>query len=98
MTTPQPLFSLGTVVATPGALAALAQAGQSPHELLQRHVTGDWGDLDADDKDANERALRDGSRLFSAYRLTTGEKLWAITEAENDGHRASTCLLLPDEY
>lgn len=99
MTNIRPRFSLGTIVATPGALAALQHAHQSPQELLRRHVSGDWGDLDAEDKQANEAALLDGSRIFSAYLLKTSDKIWVITEAESDnGQRASTCLLLPEDY
>jgi hypothetical protein len=99
MTVTNPRFALGRVVATPGALEALAKAGQSPHEFLRRHIRGDWGDLDAEDNALNNAALTDGSRILSAYLLKTGEKLWVITEAAgDDGQRPSTCLLLPDEY
>lgn len=36
---------------------------------------------------------------MSAYTLTSGEKLWVITEAaDDDGNRICTTLLLPDEY
>lgn len=99
MTTSKPKFNLGQVVATPGALEALAKAGQTPHELLARHLRGDWGDLDAEDAALNDESLKDGSRLLSAYALKTGERLWVITEAADDsGHRASTCCLLPAEY
>jgi hypothetical protein len=41
----KPLFDLGQLVATPGALAALEKAGQNPMEFLSRHVTGDWGEI-----------------------------------------------------
>ena len=93
-------FALGPIVATPGALEALEQSGQSPAEFLQRHACGDWGsDLCNEDKQLNNDALQDGSRLLSAYRLNSGVKLWIITEAEDDGgHRAATTLLLPEEY
>ena len=41
----------------------------------------------------------DGSRILSAFRLKTGVKVWVLTEAVgDDGKRASTCLLLPEEY
>lgn len=95
-----PKFAFGRVVATPGAIAALKEAGQSPWEFLWgRHLAGDWGDVDADDRAANDQALKDGSRILSSYRLNSGEKIWIITEAEDDhGHRASTTVLLPDEY
>lgn len=87
-------FSLGQTVATPGALEALQKTGQSPMEFLSRHVGGDWGDLCDEDKEANEEALIHGGRIFSAYHLNDGEKIWIITEAD----RSSTCVLLPSEY
>ncbi len=90
---------LGQIVATPGALVALAAAGTSPSTLLSRHASGDWGDLDAHDRAANDAALHDGSRLLSAYLVAEGVKIWIITEAaDDDGHRAATTLLLPEEY
>jgi len=90
---------LGQIVATPSALAALAVAGTSPSTLLNRHASGDWGDLDAHDRAANDAALRDGSRLLSAYTIADGVKVWIITEAADEhGHRAATTLLLPEEY
>lgn len=92
-------FDPGQVVATPGALEALRAAGQVPGEFLGRHLRGDWGDLDEEDKRLNDAALIDGSRILSSYMLATGEKLWIISEAvDDDGRRASTCALHPDEY
>jgi hypothetical protein len=92
-------FSPGRVVATPGALEALTAVGQGAEALLARHLAGDWGDLDGTDRRLNEQALLDGSRLLSAYTLSTGEKVWVITEAEDDGgRRRSTCILRPEEY
>jgi hypothetical protein len=95
----RPLFKLGQIVATPDALEALDKAGQQPWSLLAQHVQGQWGDLSADDRRLNDEALNDGSRILSAYALKTGQKVWIITEAEDDnGNRAATTLLLPDEY
>ena len=90
----EPRFQLGQVVATPGALEALEDAGQLPGEFLRKHVSGDWGDVEADDRRENETSVEGGSRLLSAYKTAKGIKLWVITEAD----RASTCVLLPDEY
>ena len=93
------LFPLGKLVATPLALEALAQAGEDPQNLLRRHVSGDWGQLDSADQATNDAAVRDGRRILSAYRLCTCVKVWIITEAENGlGLRESTCILLPEEY
>ena len=92
-------FSLGRIVATPGALHALNEAGQEAGEFLARHVTGDWGELDQEDKSLNDAALIDGSRLLSAYVTLKGERIWVITESVNEvGLRYSTCVLKPDEY
>jgi hypothetical protein len=90
----RPRFPLGQIVATPGALTELAEAGQSSHDFLARHQSGDWGETDTHDSQANEDALQDGARVFSVYRTARGVKIWIITEAD----RASTCILLPEEY
>ena len=91
---PKPLFDLGHIVGTPGAIEALQNARQSPTELLDRHVGGDWGDLEDDDKKENELSVVEGFRIFSAYKLNTGVKVWVITESD----RSATTFLLPDEY
>ncbi len=89
-----PLFKLGKIVATQGALKALGRASQSPGEFLTKHARGEFGDLDAFDTEANQAALRDGSRILSSYATRQGETVWVITEAD----RSSTCLLTPNEY
>lgn len=95
-----PKFKLGRVVGTPGALEALEASNQPPTEFLDRHVRGDWGEeLCEEDRQANDQALTDGSRILSAYKTANGTKLWIITEAADDGgNRLATTLLLPDEY
>ncbi len=88
-----PLFPLGRVVATPGALNALAMAGQDPAELLERHQGGDWGEVPPEDARENYRSVANDWRVLSSY--TAGPaRIWIITEAD----RSSTCLLLPHEY
>jgi hypothetical protein len=62
------MFSLGKVVATPGALEALSRSAQSPGEFLTKHRRGEWGDLDASDTAANRTALQTGGRILSSYR------------------------------
>jgi len=94
-----PKFPLGQVVATPGALEAVRASGQTPDFFLGRHVTGNWGVVDEEDWALNDQALKDGSRLLSAYRTLKGVKLYVITEAADDnGRRAATTILLPSEY
>ncbi len=86
---------LGRVLATPGALRALSEAGEDPLRLLARHATGDWGDLDGHDRRENRRSLRNGWRILSSYPVgEDGKKVWVITEAD----RSCTTILLPEEY
>lgn len=94
----KPLFSLGRIVATPAALEALEEAGTSTTSLIQRHVTGDFGDVCEEDKQLNLAAIQDGSRILSVYHAGKA-KLYVITEATGDnGQRAATTILLPEEY
>lgn len=97
--TDAPLFSLGLVVATPAALRLLDLAGVTPQSLLQRHVAGDFGDLDEEDRRTNHVAIRQGLRILSAYRVGA-QRVYVITEAppEPGGQRPSTCCLLVGEY
>lgn len=95
-----PLFALGQIVATPGALEAC-----SPEYLrhcLSRHIRGDWGIVCAEDQASNFAALTECARILSAYPLDPARPcegfgdncLWIITEAD----RSATTFLLPSEY
>ena len=87
----QPRFPVGMTYATPGALALEVDLTR----YLRRHHCGDWGDeLCAEDKAANEQALKDGSRLLSCYRTPAGDRLYIITEWD----RSVTTIMLPSEY
>lgn len=96
-----PLFPLGQIVATPGALDASRYPGHFL-ELIARHVRGDWGCIAPDDAEANRLAVTEGDRILSAYPIDPdkpcagyGENcLWVITEAD----RSVTTFLLPQEY
>ena len=95
----KPDFSIGKLLATPAALEALEEAGVDIIDLIERHIAKDWGDLADDDKRLNDEALHDGSRILSAYILPSDVKVWIITEAADDnGDRAATTALLPEEY
>ena len=88
------LFTLGQVVATPGALSALQKAEQQPAEFLDRHVNGDWGEVPEEDKRENDFSVQHGFRILSAYTTTAGDTIWLLTEAD----RSFTTILLPSEY
>lgn len=94
-------FSLGQTVATQQAHQLLHPS--SILSGLSRHVKGDWGELDDEDWQANNRALVNGTRIFSVYKAPElepikgpgkGATFWIITEAD----RSSTCVLLPEDY
>lgn len=91
---PRDPLPLGRVLITPEALDALTAAGDDARGLLDRHRRGDWGDLDAHDRAANDAALVEGERVLSAYTLQTGATVWIITEDD----RAHTTILVPDDY
>ncbi len=90
-----PVFPLGRVVATPGALRLLADSGGDASELLDRHVRSDWGEVPPEDVCENELSVLQSFRIISSYPVGgAGERVWVVTEAD----RSSTCLLLPSEY
>jgi hypothetical protein len=90
----EPRLQLGRVVATYGALRKMLAIGIDPKTLLTRHATGDWSEMDAEDRKANIDAAATGLRVFSAYRISESERIWIITEAD----RSVTTFLLPHEY
>jgi hypothetical protein len=89
----EPRFELGQTYAT-AALTAWAER----HEIdltryLRQHHCGQWGDLDADDKQANEDALKHDARIFSSYKVDE-KKIYIVTEAD----RSMTTIMLATEY
>lgn len=89
---PIAIFRLGRIVATPNALTNLSE--DDILRGIQRHQAGDWGDVGDHDRQANDQALVNGSRLFSVYHSTNDVKFWIITEAD----RSVTTVLLPQDY
>lgn len=87
-----PSLPVGKIVATPNALAQLTEEDMAT--ALLRHVFGDWGDVYAEDKAQNDRALVDGTRILSVYHASNGTKFWIITEHD----RSVTTVLLPEDY
>lgn len=85
-------FSLGHTVMTRAAFERLP-----PDEVfaaLARHQSGDWGELDSEDREENERSLLFGGRLLSRYQTKNHTAFWIVTEAD----RLTTTVLLPEEY
>jgi len=85
-------FASGQLVITTNAHAQLSET--DVQQAVGRHLAGDWGDCSPEDREANDLALLDGSRLFSVYHTEDGRKFWIITEAD----RSATTVLLPEDY
>lgn len=90
-----PLFELGSVVATRAAFELVTTHDVNVANLLEKHQRGEWGaTLPVEDAQANELAVQHGGRIFSAYVVAGGLRIWVITEAD----RSSTTILLPEDY
>lgn len=97
-----PLFETGQVVTTCGIAQAVRDDCSfllSVRECLDRHCSGDWGDVCEDSRQMNDAALEaersrePTNRLFSLYRIGDKE-IYIITEWD----RSVTTVLFPDEY
>ncbi|WJJ55360.1 hypothetical protein QB910_000116 [Dabrowskivirus KKP3916] len=85
-------FQLGRVVATK---SVAEQENQNElHIVLVRHASMDWGDIDQEDKDLNDKAIEIGERVVSKYKLSSGRSVYVITERD----RSYTTILYPHEY
>jgi len=89
---PVAVFRLGRIVATPNALQSITQ--DDILKGIQRHQAGDWGELEAGDRESNDQALSQGGRIVSAYNAVNGTRFWIITEAD----RSVTTVMLPEDY
>ena len=85
-------FDVGNLYMTRGAADTLHQ--DDVFDSFVRHIDGDWGDVCQHDWNANEEALKFGSRLLSSYVDRNNTKFWIITESD----RSATTILLPMEY
>lgn len=87
------LFDAGHVVRTFEALKAMVSAQTSEWSVLERHQSGDFGNVDLRRRRRNEDAIACTGCVVSVYSLAGDVSLWVVTERE----RRMTTLLLPDE-
>ena len=87
-----PKFPLGQTVITANANAVLSELDVLI--ALQRHHSGDWGDIDDHDRQMNDSSIHSSGRLVSVYKSVRGQKFYIITE----GDRSATTVLLPEDY
>lgn len=86
------LMEPGTVVATPGALAALEAVGGNPAEYVTRHLAGDWGEHGT--FDATEVTERE--RQYGAMATSDDAKLNRLAVEANNGSRIMSVYVLSD--
>lgn len=65
-------LELGNVSITPEAADAAVAAGRTVQEFIDRHASGDWGDIGDHARAMNEYAARFGWRVQSSYALGKG--------------------------
>jgi hypothetical protein len=93
-------FRLGKTVMTHGAIDALTKSNQLPYFFLQKHQSGEWGEICEGDAELNNDAIaHEGEedkqmRVMSVYKTSKNETIWIITE----WNRSVTTILLPIEY
>ena len=91
------MFNLGMVVITRGA-NELAENNEKFKKFIEqsftRYISCDWGEMDEGDKRLNNKALKNGDRIFAQYVFDNDLKIWIITEWD----RSVTTILLPEEY
>ena len=108
-------FDPGMILLTPGVVEFLAnghpermlpdeERAMFLAESLASHVCGNWGDLDAEDRETMRRNLRTGATLMSSFVYHPDEeaiKIWIISDSvppERPELRTATTVLLPSEY
>ena len=92
------LFSPGQVYATPAVLAHLEKHAIYPSALVGPHCHGEYGQLDEEDRKANDDALIHGGRILSVVKIE-GKRIYIITDAADDaGVRRTTTMLFANEY
>lgn len=96
-------FETGVILATNAVKKTMIENPKFSifcQKCLEKHSSGDWGDLEEEDKESNDFSLENEGRIFSSYKFSEDlqiqneEKIWIITECNRD----ATTLLFPSEY
>ncbi|MGZ8886598.1 MAG: hypothetical protein ACXW1O_08550, partial [Halobacteriota archaeon] len=99
-------FEPGVLAITRGIAEARRRGIINVGALFKRHFSGDYGEINEEDKRANELSIKEGSCIVSVYDTDAGRVL-IITAPESErtilpdyveGHRAFTTMLLAEEY
>ncbi|ECF1703689.1 hypothetical protein ABWR82_004380 [Salmonella enterica subsp. enterica] len=85
------LFSPGCLRITSGISELIIDGADIP-PYLNRHLSGDWGDICDEARDANNHAVSSGKTILSAYYVTPETEIWIKTAG------GTTTIMLPCEY
>ena len=85
-----PLFPLGEILLSPGA----EDLGIGITRLIRRHQAGDWADLCAEDKKANQQALATNEAILSLYPFTAPDGMDVTICIMTEGDRSQTVVML----
>ena len=71
---------IGTITATPDAIALCESLGLRPMDFVERHAMGEWGDIDPDQRARNQMAMTD-TRIdsISAY-VVGGSVIYVVSQ------------------
>src|SRR5262249_28106256 len=89
----KPELLLGRLYGDAGRFERIRATGGSEQLDRPPYEPGPRG-LGAEDQLPNLHALHDGTRVFWAYELPDGTRIWIISESD----RSVTTILLPEEY
>ena len=89
----QPLFSPGTLKLSEKVHWLASKSLIDPLPYVQRHVRGDWGEIDEATRQANDVALDQDNLMISQYRITP--ELVLIVKTSED--HQTTVVQLPEE-
>ena len=87
-----PVYPLGRVTTTLGARRSLSR--QDMLNALLRQMRGEWGSEVGDVQQGELPLVLDGCRVLGAYRSSSGQRFWIVTEAD----RSRTTVMLPEEF
>lgn len=101
------MYGLKTVAMSPG-VAKLAQDdpifSHFAFKSFMAFLDNNWGEVNAEDGTANDKALESGERLLGVYILhgesveDTATKIWIIADAEDKEKKRIITILFPEEY
>jgi len=107
MLTKPKLPALGRLMFTSGVSSRMETDNQFASDIanvIRLYVDGDWGDLSADDWEANIIACHNkaGGRLMGAYKTYDKTRVWIITDGYSRQDLGPdycyTTVLFPEEY